>query len=290
MKILTDFDGVLTDLASEARRVRSIFEDELGRLTDVGQALLTQVLGRAEAAMVAEPHRHGWRVNGRITAFSNEDGFIQVNGLAACLDDLAKNDVTVRYWRSQLNSKGIADFPALAQASYLQMAAETAAGQLHPIDERAAESLKRLIADGVQIVVVSNSGTERICQILSAAGLQPEVHDPSKRQGPLRVRGGARKFMLGREPKILPVGPYAVELDRPHYEAILMEERPDVVIGDVFSLDLALPLAMAREGRALPRNARLVLRRRPYTPAWSAAFLESAPTEEIRCELADTFA
>ena len=46
-----------------------------------------------------------------------------------------------------------------------------------------------------------------------------------------------------------------------------------MIVGDVFSLDLALPLELARRPRArASAGPRLVLRRRPYTPAWSADY------------------
>jgi len=52
------------------------------------------------------------------------------------------------------------------------------------------------------------------------------------------------------------VGEGRVELRRPRYEAILREEAPDAVVGDVFSLDLALPLALRRREPAW-RHVRL---------------------------------
>lgn len=51
------------------------------------------------------------------------------------------------------------------------------------------------------------------------------------------------------------------------YRAAIEEEDPDLVIGDVFSLDLALPHVMRREGNpAAP--SKLILRRHPHTPRW----------------------
>jgi hypothetical protein len=46
---------------------------------------------------------------------------------------------------------------------------------------------------------------------------------------------------------------------------VLAEEVPDAVVGDVFSIDLALPLAMKRRDPAW-RHVRLFWLVHPYTP------------------------
>ena len=50
-------------------------------------------------------------------------------------------------------------------------------------------------------------------------------------------------------------GPHACTSTDPYYREILTREQPDLVIGDVASLDLAMPAAMRREGAlATPRS------------------------------------
>jgi FMN phosphatase YigB (HAD superfamily) len=269
MKVVSDFDGVLTDLTEEASRVRELFDEAVARATgrEPGESALW--LGEAEREMAAAPFRHGWRVKGRITAFCNEDGFVHTNALAAHLDRVrAGRDAGV-------------DFQELAQQAYLRMVEETAAGHRHPLDPRTAPVLSALIARGHEVVVVSNSGTERICRLLEGVGLSPVAHGTGT--GPLRVRGHAEKFRLGEGPRTFPVGEYVVDTDRPAYRTILTEERPDLVIGDVFSLDLALPLQLAREGEL--RGIRLVLRHRPYTPNWSRDYFSSVREDAFSCRL-----
>jgi hypothetical protein len=60
---------------------------------------------------------------------------------------------------------------------------------------------------------------------------------------------------------------------RPFYAQVLEEEAPDAVVGDVFSLDLALPLALKRT-RPGWRHVRLFWLVHPYT------------TERMRREIA----
>src|SRR4051794_13510553 len=112
MKILSDFDGVITDLAEEAGRVREIF---LGLLAPESTVLVKG----AETAMREKPLEHGWRVKDRITAYWNEDGFVETNALAAALDALAG---------------GVKTHRRLAQDAYEKAVGETAAGHMKPVD------------------------------------------------------------------------------------------------------------------------------------------------------------
>jgi FMN phosphatase YigB (HAD superfamily) len=287
MRVLSDFDGVLTDITHEAARVTNLFLDGLRAAAgSLGEHAVTELAHSAYAEMAANPSRHGWKVKGRITAFSNEDGFIRVNGLAACLERRAsRGDPVAHPVMSALQGSGISGFPALAQKSYEQMAAETAAGQIKPLDPESAEVLKALLARGDEVVVVSNSGTDRVAQLLRGAGIEPSADDAGG-PGRVRIRGGARKFLLSDAPRHIDAGDYRIPTDRPQYEKILLEENPDIVVGDVFSLDLALPLELAR--RKTPGFApRLFMRRRPYTPAWSADYAAATSGAEIRIAVID---
>ena len=58
-----------------------------------------------------------------------------------------------------------------------------------------------------------------------------------------------------------------VHVDRPAYRAILERERPDLVVGDVLSLDLALPLHLRAAGLPGAPRAIGVMHLR-HTPAW----------------------
>jgi FMN phosphatase YigB (HAD superfamily) len=271
MKLLTDFDGVITDLAEEARRVRELFEaDLLAAAGPAGAGEAKAALVAAERACDAAPHAHGWMWEGRVTAFVNEDPFVRVNGIAARLD--ADADCGRRGpagLRPALVAQGRRNFRDAAQAAYVAMTHETAAGRIRPLDPEARDVIAEFVARGVETVVVSNSGTERILALLRAAGLDAVAHGAGA--GPLRVRGDAKKYVLGADPaafRSLAAGVYDVAVDRPHYEAILREEAPDFVMGDVFSLDLALPLSLRRAGDPAFRSVHALLRARPYTPQW----------------------
>lgn len=116
-----------------------------------------------------------------------------------------------------------------------------------------------LVEAGAEVVVVSNSSSEKIEGWFRETGVGHGLSHA------LRVRGSAGKFILGATDEHLVLSGRRVCVDRPKYRAILAEERPDFVIGDVYSLDLALPHVMRRAGEIAPR---LALRRHPHTPRW----------------------
>jgi len=129
-------------------------------------------------------------------------------------------------------------------------------------------------------VVVSNSGTEKLKRWFDHAGLANRIH-PEQAAGALRLRGSARKFVLAPGgPDAIDVGGVIVDGARPHYEAVLREERPDAVVGDVFSLDLALPLALKRREPAW-RHVRLFWLAHGYAPERMRQAVASLPAGEV---------
>lgn len=267
MKILTDFDGVLTNPTEEAKRVSELFSEFLGaRFSDDGhEPGLTSWLKQAEGELRRNAHLYGWKSQGRISAFADEDPFVKISGLAGALNGLALS-------APDSPSTQTPDFfESLVEQAYKQMTSETRAGIRKPLEPAAARTLARLLHEGHEIVVVSNSASDRILAMI--AGAETGALTPALRTGQLRIRGDARKFQLGPESQGFAIGRYFVETARPRYEAILREEKPDCVIGDVLSLDLSLPYALAL-GTEKPMT--LLLRVRDYTPAWSKSFVRDA--------------
>ena len=275
MKILSDFDGVMTDQGEEAQYQRRLFCEQLARVSDRGDGAVTALIERAEAELLARPSAHGWWSGGRLAAYADEDLFIRLIGVASCLDGWAdQGDVEVASLRRRLADDGLATFQDLSNWSYARMVEHTRLGATAPLDPVVSDVLGRLMAAGHQVVVVSNSSTDRVIDILRTAALDPRGHDEDA-GAPLRVRGGARKFELGEAPEPFEVGGLRFDAARPRYREILEQEQPAAVIGDVFSLDLALPLHLAITAPGRFGGLRLLLRTRSYTPAWSRGLFEA---------------
>lgn len=282
MKILLDFDGVLTEQTEEGQRAQEIFSDELASLTRLSDHDIQSLISEVEKELTQKPNLHGWKWEGKVSSFVNEDLFSRNAGIAACLDDWSQSEDHPRYKnlseiRQLLNNEGHQSFQDLARWAFQKMVRETQEGRHTPLDPKTPQFLRKLIEAGHEIVIVSNSATDRIRALLAKENIQTQDHDYNP-HGKVRVRGGARKYALGETSRTLDFEAYHIEIDRPSYEMILREEEADVIIGDVFSLDLALPYHLAQSEPEKFGKMKLFLRTRHYTPEWSIDLVLQNPS------------
>lgn len=266
-KILSDFDGVWTDQGIEAEYVERYAIDALADATGASRASVAADWAVFVAEVLAAPAEHGWAPDGRISAYVDEDPLCQCSAVCRLLqhDDSAR---AVRY-RDALAAAGQPDLSAFAERCF--HGGTGVFRREHPpcIVPEAKEQLQALLDAGADVVVVSNSASEKLIAFFAAAGIRA-VADDSNQPGDLRVRGGAGKWFLGPTDASITVGGRTIHVDRPRYRAVIEDERPDLIIGDVFSLDLALPHVMRGAG-SVGAPSRLVLRRHGHTPAWILA-------------------
>ncbi len=282
MKFIFDFDGVLTDQTEEANRYHELFCQNLVDLSGFPARETEKLIQETTSLIETAPHLHGWKVHGRVSAYANEDLLVANVGLAMCMDELADSGnpkfATVR---KNLQDKNIPSFYELSQKSFGQMIAETRAGKIHPLDPKTKTSFTKILNAGHKITVVSNSSTDRILNLLKNEKLDFVDHEKNPKAN-LRVRGGAKKFELAEVKQGFFVENYWVDTARPNFEKIIREEKPDVMIGDVFSLDLALPYYMAKTEPSSFVHLNLVLREQHYTPRWTKDFFAKSKEKNIQ--------
>jgi phosphoserine phosphatase len=264
IKIVSDFDGVWTDQAAEVASVRAFVVDELARLAACPPAQAEQAYAAMVATVLAAPARHGWAPDGRITAYVDEDPLIECSAVARMLSDTREPEAM--RWREAVLAGGFADMHEFGEHCFVGGTTRFLLEQPPCIVPEARAMLASLREHGADVVVVSNSATEKLVKFFAAAGITAAEHEHAE----LRVRGSARKWQLGTRDDAITVGGRSIHVDRPRYLEVLADERPDLVIGDVFSLDLALPSVMRREQQPGAPRA-LVLRRHSHTPAWVTA-------------------
>ncbi len=282
MKLVFDFDGVMTDQTEEALRVREIFIATLKERCGLPPARIDALIERAAGEIRRAPHSHGWKDQGRISAYANEDLFIETVGLASCLRELADTERGDFYLaREALQQTDAPGYVNLSQYAYEKMVQETRQGRLKPTDAAMAPLFQKFLQQGHEIVVVSNSATTRILDLLEKAGLDAVDHDANPKAR-FRVRGNARKFDLGEHPRGFEVEGYRIDTSRPNYERIIREERPNTVTGDVFSLDLALPLHLTRLEPETFGGMTVFLREQHYTPAWTKTFFKTSREKQAK--------
>lgn len=283
MKFIFDFDGVMTDQTAEAIRVKQIFTDTLKERCGLSPARVDLMLERAYSEIRKSPHSHGWKDQGRISAYANEDLFIENVGLASCLRELADSERgDFHDAREGLQQTDAPGFVNLSQFAYEKMVQETRQGHIKPVDPKMAPLFRKLLAQGHELVVVSNSATTRILDLLHGAGLNDAIDHDANPKAPFRVRGSARKFDLGEHPRGFEVGGYRIDTSRPSYERIIREEKPQAVTGDVFSLDLALPLHLTRLEPDTFGGMTLFLREQAYTPEWTKQFFKNTTEKNAK--------
>ena len=261
LKILSDFDGVWTNQGPEAELLLDWMVDKLAEFAGVPKAQAHDELGVLRAAMKEAPEKHGWAPDGRISAYLDEDPLIEPSALARVLEQ-GESDTAKRY------AKAVTDAGHETLAAFSEWCFKTGTASLseaHPpcIVPEAAALLKAIEEAGGEVVIISNSGADKISSWFQTAGI-----DAGEGEGhALRVRGSARKWFLGDTEDAMKVAGRRVALDRPEYRSAILSERPDLLIGDVFSLDLALPHAL-RSRSILQAPDTIVLRRHDHTPDW----------------------
>lgn len=281
MRILSDFDGVWTDQAAEARfiqrRLALAAAPILGIEIDEAVADFDAFL----AATLAAPGENGWWPQGFLTAFVDEDELMATGSVCRWLDAGGDGGQAAERWRVALRAAGYASVQDFGSEQFEPAMRAFLEREEHRLVPEARETVQELRAAGIELVLVSNSPTEKLRAMFDAIG----VHEGDG----LRLVGDARKWWIdGADPQWYVAG-RRVHLDRPYYREIVARERPDLVIGDVASLDLAVPAMLRAEG-VLDSAARLVLRRGPRSSAWATGQVDLAPDVRLVDEVVDSVA
>jgi FMN phosphatase YigB (HAD superfamily) len=276
MQIVMDFDGVFTDPTEEGELCKRFFRERIEQTGILSNDQIDTWFGELRARMASRSTEFGWRSQGRISAFSFEDPFIRAIGFADFLDHLAgEGDEKANQILKKIKTEGIESFGALSEWAFHQLRVVKRA------DRETLEWVKKQHGLGHQITVVSNSAPEKIEDFLKQNLMDPGIH--------VQVRGNAKKFELGAKPKTIEMGEYKFDVNRPGYEAALIELQPDLVIGDVFSLDLALPISLKREGK-IPLRQGVVYRIRNYSPKPLVDLFTQKPTKPEDLRVIETWA
>ena len=287
MKLISDFDGIWTNQDIEAKYVWNYILDSVSDLTGMMKTDADKFFSKCKTEMDKRPYEYGWILNGKVSAYYKEDPFGDNNAIFDFInreisaDDEFKNSLTTVKNSILKKHSSLADFSQVCfMNSTKQFKVE---GKLNPI-ETTKYIVDKLNSDGVEIIVASNSKTEKIKYLFSKAGIDVTDETASQRNG-VHARGDARKFVIDNDYNELPeyltvTEKFKVALRRSSYHKILSEEKPDFVIGDVFSLDIALPLYLRLNDKSF-ENLKVIQRVQPYTPDWVKDFLKKDEFKKI---------
>lgn len=282
MKLISDFDGVWTNPDAEAACLQRVTLAGAAKISETSEELMAKAMAAASDAMDKAPTSYGWTIDGQITAFSDEDPFVRNNAFAHFVELLPEDESRIadgELLKVLLNLKACAEKEHGTVTAFANEMFRAATNEHRekakpkPSDEIVA-AMHAFIKDGHDLVIVSNSSTDKIADFLSRSTL-PYVTGgvDAHEKGKVRIRGGAMKFMIAQDKDdTIELGGRTVRCDRGSYNSILDEEQGDAIVGDVVSLDFSLPWKRRRDSGVDQRFFVVV---RHYTPAWSRALCET---------------
>lgn len=263
MKILFDFDGTITNVAHEYEWLQNHFIRLASDALQISPGQCRALLDDALLDVSRSPHACGWTSNGMLSAFCDEDPFmlftaaIERAGSWLAGDCPAPHPIRCRR----------ADLMQIAQSAYADLHDEPLSVFNAP-EPQAVKTIHTLLMRDCEIVVASNSPAPRIIRKFEHVGLRPVDNDDNP-SAQFRIRGNAQKFVLQNPPDTIRCNGRDIHLNRPNYAKIIRDERPQVIVGDVYSLDLALPIECAKREPRIYEDFQAYLRMRPYTPSWA---------------------
>ncbi len=277
VKLISDFDGVWTNQDIEADYVWKYIINTIAALSGDAPDTINALLLEAKKEMDGTPYEYGWFNGGGVSCYYQEDPFGDNNAIFDYIDRAASKR-SYSHFKQELarlkeviNKKGNMTLAEFSNDCFMKSTTQfKLEGKLKPV-ETAASVIKKLNAAGVEIVVVSNSKTEKIEHLFRKAGATV-TNEKSIIRGRLHAIGDARKFMIDGTFNDLPeqyniTGRFNVSLRRSNYFKVLLSEMPDYVIGDVFSLDLGLPLHLRLNDKRFEK-LKVIQKVHKHTPGW----------------------
>jgi hypothetical protein len=273
--LVLDFDGTMTDAEAEGRPFRDGYLEDLCTLVGrpAGDPEVLTIAEEVEAELTRAPASHPFLWMGRAVAPAVVDPYLRMVPIAHRILDRF-GAIPSAADRGRL----------LGGVLYKYNYAKTLG---HPVFRAGAGEVLQALG-GRQAWIVTNSDTHAVAG--KVAALDREV--PGVAWMTSRVRGYARKFDVDDEWTGAPATLALPGLERPvllrrrGYHAILRAILDDagaefadlVVIGDIFELDLAMPLAL---------GARVGLVASAHTPPYERAFVEAHPRGRVIEALAE---
>ena len=258
--LVLDFDGTVTDAEEEGRPFRTGYLEDIAALVADDYERVEERARHFEAKVAADPDSYGWVYGGAIVAPATVDPYLRVMPVARMIFDEAG------IFTNEIERTRLLD-AVLYKYNYTKTTTAFRPG--------AGEVLRAL--QGTRTYVVTNSHTAPVQDKIRALGARP---DGGNDLGWLveRVYGRAKKYVVDGgfdavpEHLDIPGLSRPVLLRRKQYHDVLAKLLEDAglgwgdlaVVGDIFELDLALPLAM---------GATVGLVVNDFTPAYEREFV-----------------
>ncbi len=276
--LVLDFDGTMTDAEAEGLPFITGYLEDLEALvgadTPALRAKVAAIVAEVQAELVSSPERYPFRWKGRAVAPASVDPYLRMVPIADRVFD--RFDAFANHVDRGRLTGGV-----LYKHNYART-------QGRPVFRPGAGDVIAALA-GTETYVVTNSHTAAVAAKIRTLD---EQH-PGCAWLAARVRGDAQKFELDEDwdgvPAELAIPGLTtrnVLLRRRRYHDRLKVLLDDLgatwadltVVGDIFELDLALPLAL---------GARVALVTSPHTPPYETAYVAGHPRGTVLSDLRD---
>jgi hypothetical protein len=273
--LVLDFDGTMTDAEAEGRPFRDGYLEDLALLVGLApdDPAVRALADEVEAELAAAPASHPFMWMGRPVAPATVDPYLRMVPIAHRILD-HYGAIPSAQDRGRL----------LGSVLYKYNYAKTLG---HPVFRAGAGEMLKALA-GTRTWIVTNSDTHAVAG--KVAALDREAAGVAWLTS--RVRGFARKFDVddgwtgAPGEMIIPGLNRSVLLRRRSYFEILQQVVDEaessfeelVVIGDIFELDLAMPLAL---------GSRVGLVTSSRTPEYERAYVTAHPRAKLIEDLAE---
>jgi hypothetical protein len=287
IKLVSDFDGIWTDQDKEAVYVKDFIISRLSEILETSKENAEKIFRSVKEEMNKEPHQHGWKNNNNIACYYQEDPFGDNNAIFEFIDRKfgeLKFGNDMQEFRRKILDTGFETLEKFSNDCFFASTGKFKEEGMLSYAEKAKETADKLFDMGVDIIVASNSKTTKIEYLFDKMGIKPG-REVSNGRGIFRARGNSMKFVLENDftrlPEYFEINKnYKVPLRRQYYFCVLLDEMPDYVIGDVFSLDIALPLWLRMNDERFS-NLKVIQKVQPHTPEWVQEFLGRKEFEGI---------
>ncbi|HEY5952263.1 MAG TPA: hypothetical protein VIV40_42490 [Kofleriaceae bacterium] len=273
--LVLDFDGTMTDAEAEGRPFRDGYLEDLALLVGLAtdDPSIRAIADQVEAELAASPSSHPFMWMGRAVAPATVDPYLRMVPIAHRILDVHEAFPGAED-RGRL----------LGSVLYKYNYAKTLG---HPVFRPGAGAMLKNLSD-TRTWIVTNSDTHAVAGKIAA--LDREA--PGVAWLTSRVRGFARKFDVddgwtgAPGEMVIPGLDRTVLLRRRSYFELLQQVVEEagssfeelVVVGDIFELDLAMPLAL---------GARVGLVTSSRTPDYERAFVTAHPRAKLIEDLSE---
>ena len=276
--LILDFDGTLTDAEAEGLPYRTGYLEDVAMLADVDVDQVNEWAQQMDVELQERPGDYGWRFNGKIVAPACVDPYLRMMPIARMVFDKA-NAFPNPNERDRILDRILYKYNYQKTNTVFRPGAAEFFSRLRELET--AEN-------PLYTIVVTNSHTVPVQNKIRLLGEQNGIDFTWLVD---RVVGSARKYVIDDSISSLPESLTIPNLERPiyvrrsQYHSILTQILRDyssswestTVLGDIFELDLSLPLVM---------GSTVGLMQNPFSPQYEVEFLQAHERGAVHQDLA----